>query len=282
MIPRCTLRLFTLLLALSFASCGTGAAVPVQPAGETVYLWVAAWQDAYVSCDFVIDCGDSGFNHGGDFTLVTAFNDNGIKNTYVQFELPTLPAGTQVHEAYLELYHDAMNEDGRTDDVSIPGVAVRGPWDSQTITYDNQPVMRPVSQEFSLRLNSLDWSGTGDISGIVQGHFDDPSSNHGFALYWDFNGIPPIEKGFNSKNNFRRPLTSSAPLMPANGGMTYGPRLLVRLTLPDGYTAADLVPPPMNPDDRFFNNGTFPDPPTMITATGTAWPVDWDVKAGGP
>ena len=64
--------------------------------------------------------------------------------------------------------------------------------------------------------------------------------------------------------------------------MTYGPRLLVRIVLPEGFTPNDVVASAPNPADASFNPGTLSNPPMMLMSDGETWPVEWNVKGGGP
>jgi hypothetical protein len=288
-------RALLLVLTAGFAACGgqspfgrdTFPPPPIvgEPAvepGDTVFLWIGAWQDAYVSCDYVTDCQDAGRNFGTDFYLAVADNGFSIKRTYVQFALPAVPAGTVIEEAYFEIYHDARNEDGKTDDVVIPVAEVPEAWDSNTITFANQPFQVAPTGRLNLYLRSQDWSGSENINGSVAAHFANPATNYGFAVFWPRAWQPGITKGFNSKNHLKRPLARTAQgYAPAVGGMTYGPRLLLRLVLPESASPADIVPPPTNPNDEYFNplSARFPDPPSMIVETGTTWPAEWDVAA---
>ncbi|HLA64705.1 MAG TPA: DNRLRE domain-containing protein, partial [Rhodothermales bacterium] len=235
-----------------------------------VYLWVGANADAFTWCGLQTPgCpyGDANFGRNG--ILPVAFTQLDIKRTYVHFDLPTLPAGTEVQEAYLELYHGGRNEDGRSDDVDIPVALVPTAWDPMTITHNNQPIVGTPGSFTALNLRSQSWSGTPDIAGQVAAMFADPSSNHGFALTWP-SPAQPIEKGFTGINDIRRTRTD----------LGQSPRLLVRVRLPEGRTASDIVLPPLLSTNDLNPAGSGPILMVRTTSGGSDWPTSWNVTRG--
>src|SRR5690606_18288515 len=142
-----------------------------------VYMWIGANADAFTWCSFqTAGCpyGDANFGRNG--TLAVAYTQLDLKRTYVNFDLPGLPDGTEVTEAYLELYHGGKNEDGRTDDIDIPVALVPSAWDPMTITHNNQPFQHTPAGFTTLNLKSQAWSGTVNISSQVSGLFANPTT----------------------------------------------------------------------------------------------------------
>ena len=107
-----------LLLALLIGGCGSVRVLtPGSPITGNVAIWVSADQDTYVSCGRTSACEEGNLNFGSHSPLAVAGWDLARKLPFVRFELPPLPPGTEILEAYVELYHNGQREDGRTDDV---------------------------------------------------------------------------------------------------------------------------------------------------------------------
>jgi hypothetical protein len=263
--------LFAALLAV-LPGCDTLIPIPPPPtpgAGNVVYLWIGADADAFTWCALTFPgCPQGDNNFGRNGTLPVAYTQLDLKRTYVHFDLPTLPAGSEVEEAYLELYHVGRNEDGRSDDVEIPVALVPAGWDPLTITHNNQPIQGAAGSFTTLNLNSQAWSGTRDIAGTVAGLFASPGTNHGFALHWPTLATP-IEKGFYGINDVRR----------TRADLGLSPRLLVKVQLPAGATAADITLAPLLSSNDLNPPGA--GPILMVrTASGSDWPSSWNVTRG--
>jgi len=249
------------LSGLVFISCGILPTGTGDEESGTVYLWIGADKDTYVSAR------ESNRNFGGNGFLVVAGNQDLsiIKRSYVHFLIPNLPEGTEIEEAYLELYHPGKNEDGKRDDISIPVVRAVKNWSPLTMTYDDQPNSFPSSHEFSLNLRSQAWSGSDDIVSLVRQIFDNPDTFHGFVLFWPDVQLLGIEKGFYSNNSQDR----------TAGDMGRSPRLLVKVTLPDGKSTDDITLPPFPSDNDLEFDGQ--DVQMLRYAGGDDWPEDWNV-----
>lgn len=257
------------LLSLGCESLLSPQSETPQPAvSGTVYLWVAADKDAYVSCGFPGSggvCPEENLNYGAHGELVVSRSTLGIKIAYVHFLLPHLPEGTRILESYLELYHPGQQEDGQTDDVRIPVVNATAPWHPATLTYANQPNIFGASGEFDIRLRSRAWSGSRDITDIVTPHFNNRSRFYGFAFWWPFGKNPPIEKSFYSNNDSRRTASD----------LGLSPRLLVKIELPAGKSTDDIVLPPLSADNDLPFNGQ--EVLMLRFASGSNWPAGWNV-----
>jgi len=251
-----TLVLFTMCMggcSNSTSSSGTGGS-------GIIYLWIGVDKDTYVHME------DSDRNYGDMASLVVADWESTHKRTYVHFLLPILPDGTEILEAYLELFHSGANEDGKTDDIDIGVQRASGTWSPLTLTWDNEPTFYRAP-EFMIDLESQAWSGSDDISSIVTGMFDDPDSDYGFVVSWSMNptGLG-IEKGFYSNNHIYRKADD----------LWLSPRLLVKIQLPSGKTTSDISLPALPTDnDIDFPAGTNI---LMLNFSSAAdWPDDWDV-----
>lgn len=265
------LAAFLGLLTLVLPACDV-VTVPTTLTGNSniVYMWIGADADAFTWCALnTAGCpyGDANFGRHG--TLPVGFTQLDLKRTYVHFDLPTLPDGTQVEEAYLELYHGGRNEDGRTDDIDIPVALVPTAWDPMTITHNNQPFQSPPSSFASINLKSQAWSGTRDIAAEVSGLFANPGTNNGFAVHWP-SPAPPTEKGFYGINDIRR----------TRDDLGLSPRLLVKVVLPEGMTAADITLNPLLSTNDLNPPGSGPILMVRTISGGADWPAAWNVTRG--
>ncbi len=223
----------------------------------TVYLWIGADKDTWVW----YESPDVSWGQDGYMRVAYA---NDTKKSFVHFPIPSLPEGTTIEEAYLELYHGGKNEDGQTDDLEIDVQRVYEEWSPSTLTWNNQPAFTNAA-EFTIDLQSQAWSASDDIVTIVREIFDDPDSFEGFQVFWLKNTGMNIEKGFHSNNNDRTPTD-----------MKHAPRLLVKITLPDGKTTDDITLPPLITDnDLDFEAGT--EILMLRYASGSSWPDSWEV-----
>lgn len=238
-----------------------------QQASGTVFLWIGADKDAFVSCGRPAGgCPESHLNFGQNDKLVVANSQVAIKRSYVHFLIPNLPAGTEIQEAYLELYYPAKNEDGQTDDIDIPVVRAVAPWSPLEITYDTEPNSFPSNSEFTLDLESQSWSGSPDIADIVRQIFSAPSEFHGFVLFWQDQSLG-IEKGFYSNNYIGRTADD----------LGQSPRLLVKVQLPSGKTTDDITLPAIPADNDLEFEGQ--EVLMLRFSGGDDWPESWEVTA---
>lgn len=261
------LLLLTTFLALALGSCEqltSPGSISTGVASDSVCLWLAADKDAFVSCGRTASCEEGDQNFGRHGTLVAAHWELGRKQTYMHFTIPTLPPGTEIIDAYIELYHSGRNEDGKRDDIDIPMMRAAAPWSPMTITWRNQPNTDPLTQVSYIRLRSQAWSGSPNVISLVRPWFERPADNYGMLLYWRSNLGLGIEKGFYSNNDIRRTQTDPG----------LAPRLLVRIKLPAGKTTNDITLP-------FLPADTDLDQPrpvtTLLFRQGGTWPVDWNV-----
>jgi hypothetical protein len=255
------------LVALVLAGCDTvGSSLSSidGAASDSVCLWLSADKDATVSCGRTSSCEEGDRNFGQDGILVVADWENAHKQTYIRFTIPTLPVGTEIIDAYVELNHPGKNEDGKRDDIDIPFMRASGPWSPMTITWRNQPNADPLVAESTIRLRSQAWSGSPNVLHLVRPWFENPSTNHGILVYWRSTLGLGIEKGFYGNNDIRRKQNDPGP----------APRLLVRIKLPEGKTTNDITLPYLAADTDLDQ----PRPvTTVLFRKGGTWPADWSV-----
>ena len=268
------LRLATALGVLALASPACSLISDSTSGGDNdsniVYMWIGADADAFTWCALnAPGCPNGETNYGRNGTLPIAFTQLDLKRTYLHFELPTLPSGTNVEEAYLELYNGSRNEDGRSDDINIPVALVPTVWDPLTITHNNQPFQSTPSGFAAINLNSQAWSGTQNIAFEMRSLFASPASNNGFVIYWP-SASPPAEKAFYGINDIRRTRTN----------LWLSPRLLVKVVLPEGMTAADITLNPLLNTDDLNPSGAGPILMVQTFSGGSDWPDSWGVTKG--
>jgi hypothetical protein len=235
--------------------------------GDTgvICLWVSSDKDAFVSYGRVGEEVERNF--GGYGFLSVANGPLGIKQSYVHFTPPTLPEGSEILEAKFELYHSGRNEDGTTDDVVFNvGVIRNEPWSPGTLTWSNRPDRDGLpAPETELRLRSQNWSGTPDITGLVQQMGTSPDAFRGFVVWYRDPSGRQIEKGFYSNNDVRR----------KQKDLGLSPRLLIRVRLPQGKSTSDMKLGFLPADTDL----TVPREVTMVEIRKSqTWPTDWNVS----
>lgn len=252
-----------IVIALIFSiisGCTKSTSTGTSGNSQTWCLWIGADKDTYVWLEYP----DSQWGKQG-YLAVAYLGDH--KRSFVHFVLPNLPDGTEILEAYMELYHGGQNEDGYSDDLDILVQRASGSWSPETLTWNNQPPFSRAT-EFTIHLRSRAWCGSEEIKHIVTQMFEDPENDYGFIIdFFSASITVGIEKGFHA-NNFDRTASD----------MKNAPRLLVKVELPSGKTINDITMPPLASD----NDLGFP-PGTEILMlrynNGAEWPENWNVVA---
>lgn len=253
--------ILVVLLCLLPILAGCSSSTTTGPTSSgVVCLWIGADKDTWVW----FERPDNEWGQDGHLR-VADYGDH--KRSFVHFHLPILPEGTEILEAYLELYHGATSEDGYTDDIDIMVQRAPRPWSPQTLNWNSHLPFTP-SSEFTIDLRSQAWSASADINQRVVEMFGDPANDHGFVVHYDNQSLTTgVEKGFHS-NNYNRPADDLAT----------APRLLVKIELPEGKTTDDMVLPALGSDnDLDFPAGT--EILMVKFAPGPGWPSSWNVVA---
>ena len=234
-----------------------------------VALWIAADRDTFISSD------QQNTSFGCERFLTVAGSNPPTKRVYVHFLLPTLPAGKEILDAKIELYHSGEREDGKTDDLNIPFGGVVFNWIPYNLTWNNEP-NPPTAQVMMIHLRSKDWSGSRasdarQIIDLLGNALATPgATTNGFVLDYP-NNSPSIEKGFVSDNDPGRTATN----------LYLAPRLLLKVRLPPGTSTNNITLPSTLPmgTDLYFRNS-----PTILmlrhepAPAGSLWPTAWNVS----
>ena len=233
-----------------------------QGSAGTVYYWITSDADTYVQCNLGVGgCSGGDFDQSGFDGVVVGNSVLGIQRSYINFPKPVFPPGTVIEEAYFEMYHSGKNEDGKRDDILLEVHRVKTEWNAGTITYANQPIQTGSGGgEFNIKLESQNWSGTTNISGAMQQELVDPSTFQGFLIYIS-NFEPGYQKGFYSGNHKSRTIND----------LGFAPRLLLKVSLPDGYTTSDVTFGNAHSDGKggmYFG---------FRFRTGLSWPAEWNL-----
>ena len=250
--------LFVIVLSLLVPGCRKNAPTSSGGTAQTVCLWIAADKDTWVWFEYP----ESSWDKDG-YLRVAYYGDH--KRSFVHFHLPNLPAGTEIAEAHMELYHGGTTEDGYTDDLDIQVQRASGAWDPATLTWNNQPTFSRAT-EFLIHLRSAAWSASDPILTIVRETFANPSAYYGFVvdlfLPAETHGF---EKGFDSNNKDR-----------TVQDLKHAPRLLMKVKLPQGKTVSDITLPSLPSDnDLGFPAGT--QILMLRYSQGSDWPSTWEV-----
>jgi hypothetical protein len=280
----------TLIILAAFSLAAfTGCSIPIVPGtpvtmtggSGTVYMWIAPIADTKIDADYP----DQNFLRSGDNTYARA-HIPGTKawyaKSFVKIQLPRLPEGTKIDEAYFEMFHSGTTEDGTTDNTSFFVSPVGVQWRADSITWNHSPDDRTVSSGIApwrAPLHSNDWCGTADISNLVRDWFADSSKNTGFRI--ELGDYQNFYKSFYSNNAFIGSRNSGGR---TDSTVGKAPRLLVKIELPAGMTTEDIKWNPI-PFDNDITIGSFTKRNghiiQAIYASGyTDFPAEWGVKKG--
>ncbi len=206
-------------------TCGDDG-VDVSTSPNYYYVWLTTSQDAYVddrNPDAPFNTFSLNINHG---------LPNGEHRTYLQFFIPQFPEGTEVLEAYINVFEDSQQNNG-TQSISVRE-ASEG-WNSSTITWNNQPTP-PGMGIYVSSIKAFEgvnkWRGSDNIKLKAKQFIENPSSHYGFIL--DNVGPYNLTRSFTSMNSprgrtetkldqcprFLLKLKSDVPLTPQSIGTT--------------------------------------------------------------
>ena len=107
-----------------------------------------------------------------------------VCRTFLKFNtLPQLEKGAVITDARLNLYQYQFSaDDGKGFRVSAHEVT--GAWDQRTLTWNNQPSFKPEALDYLTleNTNKMAVPKTFDVTKLIRGWYNNPSSNHGIAL----------------------------------------------------------------------------------------------------
>ena len=107
-----------------------------------------------------------------------------VCRTFLKFNtLPKLEKGAVITDARLNLYQYQFSaDDGKGFRVSAHEVT--GAWDQRTLTWNNQPSFKTEALDYLTleNTNGMAVPKTFDVTKLIRGWYNNPSSNHGIAL----------------------------------------------------------------------------------------------------
>ncbi len=137
---------------------------------------LASFAQAPPSADTYASSTKPNAANGGSTTLPVLSSTN----SYVQFDLSTLPPGTSVNKATLRLFVNAVTANGQFDVNQVDGA-----WSEGTLTYNTQPALGPSatgSLPITLSKSNVNDFILVDITPLVQSWVDGATANHGVAV----------------------------------------------------------------------------------------------------
>jgi hypothetical protein len=226
-------------------------------------FWLAASKDAHVSSS------QPDYNYDGMFSLISSHGDpNKEQRFYIKFFMPQLPAGTEVLEAYINIYEDSQT--GQAGTVTIAVDEAVAEWDPYAITWNNQPnpigLSGSAGGQIQAYVTNNMWRKTADIKGIAQKHLDDPDSNFG----WLFNNSSsiPFTRSFKSMNALDARTQTELQL---------GPRLLMKVKSSTPLDANNIGTTITGSTELGNMYGFGTDIMVYLIQSGEEWPVEWEV-----
>jgi hypothetical protein len=118
---------------------------------------------------------DTGVNYGSAVLLVVQTGGN---NSYLQFNLSTIPSGATVNKATLRLYVDALVTNGSFDVYQL-----NKSWSETTLTYNNAPPLgASATGGHPVAVSKVNQFVLVDITSLVQGWQNGTIANNGIAL----------------------------------------------------------------------------------------------------
>lgn len=247
-------------------ACCTPMVVGSAPPG-TAALWIAADMDAYVQSEPSHNLNTGGLPHLNVSRSVVPALTN--ERTYVHFTLPRLPPGTQVVEAYVNLYENSRI-DPATEGISVAWA--NAAWDPLTITWANQPnPPGPAGQIAALGpfRDVNQWRGhPQSIHGEVQRALSGAQPNNGFLFHMG-SALP-------SRRSFAADITRTST------SLGTAPRLLLKVANEQRpFDPTTVTLPAVLPASQDLCRPRGPLPVGGVTmvqiAPGPDWPPTWGV-----
>jgi len=269
-----TVRLFV-LLSIFISACTTSNA-PTTVSTSPYALWIAAVSTTYIS-DAPTDTGANFYLQGDCLIKLWDYPGNISHHvvSFVKFVLPSLPAGSTIDHAYVELYHGGQHEDGTTDTTQFWVSSVGVPFSFDTMTWNKSPDHGHYFQPpfpIVCQLHSSDWCGTPDIADTVRPWFTNPASNTGLRI--NLANIKNYYKAFYSNRTLSR----------TDSTLGLAPRLLLLLHIPDTASLQPLRTFAQLPRDANMRLGPFSARNNLVImdsiAAGSDFPASWNAKKG--
>lgn len=107
-----------------------------------------------------------------------------VCRTFLKFNtLPVLEKGAVITDARLNLYQYQFSADNGQG-FRVSAHEVTGAWNQRTLTWNNQPSFQPEALDYLTleNTNGMAVPKTFDVTKLIRGWYNNPSSNHGIAL----------------------------------------------------------------------------------------------------
>lgn len=136
--------------------------------------------------DAFVRSKDPNSSYGYDFSELEVGRNRPYQvcRTFLKFNtLPQLEKGAVITDARLNLYQYQFSaDDGKGFRVSAHEVT--GAWNQRTLTWNNQPSLKSEALDYLTleNTNGMAVPKTFDVTKLIRGWYNNPSSNHGIAL----------------------------------------------------------------------------------------------------
>jgi len=121
-------------------------------------------------------------NYDTSWRLSVGTTTTGVGRALIKFPMPTVPAGTTITSANLELYYDQTFTTG-SNTVPMQALAANTAWDPTTATWSNaSSIGGPVAGTSSMAANALDVWNTYPVTSTVQSWLNGTTANNGFVV----------------------------------------------------------------------------------------------------
>ncbi len=245
-------------------------------------------QVGIVTDDAFVNPAQPSANYGGATPVMVGGVSSGqAGNAYFNFELSTLPAGltgTGVTKATLVFYVNSAvygsNACTSICQLTVSQVSSATPWTEGTITFNNQPTA--FTNPVTLSIPAAAQFYTVDVTGIVQGWLNYPSTNYGLAISGPPSSPENMLIGIDSKEGgtaheaYIEIVTASSSSGATGPTGPTGPAGPIGPAGPAGATGAPGVAGNTGPAGPTGSQG----PAGTIGATGPAGPIGTSGPAG--
>ncbi|MDJ0974951.1 MAG: DNRLRE domain-containing protein [Planctomycetota bacterium] len=268
-----------LAIAPALTACGGGGSGDsfIKPGEETaalaMWIWLAADQDTPARCQGPF-CNGGDTAYGTDPLLDAGETNDEIARSYMRFTMPDLPAGTTVEEAYLGMFQAGGSR--ATRGTAFLGIVpVEDPWDPNNLTYNTQPRSFLGQNEFNLTpvVDENGWWTSPNIKRYVDYKLANPQLNYGFVTTYakgvDQPTAPVVPNIFRFRSN------NFGNRTPTQIGT--GPRIVIKVILPQGATVNDVSLPPLQPGHDLATDASGKAARALLRV-GADWPADWQVR----
>ena len=143
--------------------------------------------DAYVTTAVL----SKGTNNSTGLRNLVGYGTNGVRRTYLCFNLPSLPSGSVAFGAYLWLFQTETYNSPGGKQIYAFDLTGKAPWTADKVTWNNQPLSTSTNGPQNNGTNKINYAnvqtGTNkeylfDITSAVKHWYDNDGSNNGMAF----------------------------------------------------------------------------------------------------